>query len=53
MQDSYISRYGKGTGKVKGEGKGKVQPITGHESPEVEYRYSSTLSITLAVGGGG
>jgi hypothetical protein len=25
---------------------GKVQPITGHEGPEGEYRYSSTLSLT-------
>jgi hypothetical protein len=24
--------------------KGKVLPITGHEGPEGEYRYSSTLS---------
>jgi len=29
--------------------KGKVHPITGHEGPEVEYRYSSTLSLTLAL----
>jgi hypothetical protein len=32
---------------------GKVHPITGHESPEGEYRYSSTLSLTSALDGGG
>ena len=26
--------------------KGKIHPITGHENPEVEYRYSPTLSLT-------
>jgi hypothetical protein len=35
-------------GKVK-----KVRPITGHEGPEGEYRYSSTLSLTPALDGGG
>ena len=30
---------------VKGKGKGK--PITGHEGPDVEYRYSSTLAFTM------
>ena len=30
-----------------------VHPITGHEGPEVEERYSSTLSLTLALDGGG
>jgi hypothetical protein len=29
----------------KGKGKGKVHPITGHEGPQGEYRYSSTLSL--------
>jgi hypothetical protein len=33
--------------------KGKVHPITGHEGPEVEYRYSSTLPLTSALDGGG
>jgi hypothetical protein len=33
-------------------GKGKVLPRTGHEGPEAEYRYSSTLSLTLALDGG-
>jgi hypothetical protein len=40
---------------VKGEGKGqgKVHLITGHEGPEVEQRYSSTLSLTSALNGVG
>ena len=29
------------------EGKGKVRPRTGHEGPKREWRYSSTLSLTL------
>ena len=33
--------------------KGKVHPSTGHERPEGEYRYSSTLSLTPALNGGG
>jgi hypothetical protein len=33
--------------------KGKVHPRTGHEGPEGEYRYSSTLSLTLALDEGG
>jgi hypothetical protein len=28
---------------------GKVHPTTGHEGPEGEYRYSSTLSLTPAL----
>jgi hypothetical protein len=35
------------------KGKGKVHPITGHEGPEGEQRYSSTLSLTSKVDGGG
>jgi hypothetical protein len=35
------------------KGKGTVRPITGHESPEGEYRYSSALSLTSAVDEGG
>jgi len=38
-------------GKCKGKGKGN--PRTGHEGPEVEYRYSSTLSLTSALNEGG
>jgi hypothetical protein len=30
---------------VKGKGKGKVYPRTGHEAPEREQRYSYTLSL--------
>jgi hypothetical protein len=31
----------------------EVHPITGNEGPEVEQRYSSTLSLTSALDGGG
>jgi hypothetical protein len=34
-------------------GKGKVHPRTGHEGPEGELRYSSTLSLTSALDGVG
>jgi hypothetical protein len=34
-----------------GKGKGKVHPRTGHEGPEGEHRYSSTLSLTSALDG--
>ena len=33
--------------------KGKVHPVTGHDGPEGEWRYSSTLSLTLALHVGG
>ena len=33
--------------------KGKVRPRTDHEGPDGEYRYSSTLSLTSALEGGG
>ena len=39
--------------KSKGKGKGKVQPRTGHEGPEGEQRYNSTLSVTSALDGVG
>ena len=35
------------------EGKGKGRPRTDHEGPEVEERYSSTISLTSALDGGG
>jgi hypothetical protein len=35
------------------KGTGKFHPLTGHEDPEVELRYSSTLSLTSALDGGG
>jgi hypothetical protein len=31
----------------------KVHPITGHEGPDVERRYTSTLSLTTSLDGGG
>jgi hypothetical protein len=36
-----------------GKGKGKAHPITGHEGPEGEQRYSSTLSLTSSLDGDG
>ena len=33
--------------------KGKAHPTTGHEGPKGEQRYSSTLSLTSALDGGG
>ena len=40
-------------GKDNGKGKGKALPITGHEGPEGEQMYSSTLPLTSAQDGGG
>ena len=37
------------TYQVKGKGKGKGHPITGHEDPEGKQMYSSTLPSTLAL----
>ena len=37
----------------QGKGKGEVDPRTGHEGPEGEMRYSSTLSLTSALDRGG
>jgi hypothetical protein len=34
-----------------GRSKGEVHPITDHESPEVEWMYSPTLSLISALGG--
>ena len=36
-----------------GKGKGKVHPRTGHEGPEGEEMYSSTLPSTMALDMGG
>jgi hypothetical protein len=36
-----------------GKGKGKAHPITGHEGPEGEYRYSFAVSFTSELDGGG
>jgi hypothetical protein len=38
---------------VWSKSKGKVHPITGHECPKGEKRYSSTLSLTSALDGVG
>ena len=38
---------------LHGKGKGKVHPRTGHEGPNGEQRYSSTLSFTSALDGNG
>jgi hypothetical protein len=40
-------------GKGKGKGKSKVRPRRGHECPEGQYVYSSTISLTSALGGVG
>jgi hypothetical protein len=37
----------------KGKGKGKLHSRTGHKGPEGEKRYNYTLSLTLALVGGG
>ena len=37
----------------KGKGKGNVHPITAHEGPDGEQSYSSTLSLTSVLDGGG
>jgi hypothetical protein len=37
---------------MQSKGKGKAHPRTGHEVPKLEYRYSSTLSLTSALDGG-
>jgi len=34
-------------------GKGKDSPRTGHEGPDGQLRYSSTLSLTSVLDGGG
>ena len=36
-----------------GQGNGKGHPGIGHEGPKGEYRYSSTLSLTSGMDGGG
>jgi hypothetical protein len=35
--------------KKRAKGKGKVHPMTCHVGPERKQRYSSTLSLTLAL----
>jgi len=38
---------------INGKGKGQVHRRTGHEGPEGEYRYGSTLSLTSSLDGVG
>ena len=38
---------------INDKGKGTLHPITGHKGPEVEQRYSSTLSLTSVLDEGG
>jgi hypothetical protein len=38
---------------LKVKGKGKVHPRTGHEGPDGEQRYGSTLSLTSSLDGSG
>jgi hypothetical protein len=35
----------------KSKGKGKVHPVTGHEGPEREWKYSCTLPLTSTLHG--
>jgi hypothetical protein len=35
------------------KGKRKVNPVTGHEVPEVDYRYNTILSLTSVLDGVG
>ena len=51
MKSDCNTSKGKGKGKNKVKGKGKVHHRTGHEDTEVEKRYSSTVSLTLALDG--
>ena len=48
-----LNKTSRGISFAKGKGKGKVLPRTGHEDPEGEQMYSSTLSLTLALDGVG
>jgi hypothetical protein len=49
----YAVLYKKQNLVVFSKGKGKVHLITGHEGPEVEYRYRNKLSLTSALEGNG
>jgi hypothetical protein len=48
-----MRRRKRGESEGKGKGKGKGHPRTGHEGPEGEKMYSSTLPSTSALGTGG
>jgi hypothetical protein len=47
---SHLSMKSRNVKLVKG--KGEIRLTTGHESPDREYSYSSTLSLTSVLGGG-
>jgi hypothetical protein len=49
----HILRYNLDYTLNKHLGSGKFHPITGHEGPEGEYRYSCTLSLTSGLDGVG
>ena len=49
----FLFQNGLTLGHSKGKGKSKVLPRTGHECPEGEQRYSSTLPSASALDGGG
>ena len=51
--NSRFSNFAKAPKDVKGKGKGKVHPTTGHEGPNGEYRCTSTISLTSALDWGG
>ena len=46
-----LEQYMAQCAQVKGKGKG--HPITGHEDPDGEQMYNSTLPLTLELYGGG
>jgi len=48
---SMLQRNSPSSGRRQDKSKSKVHLITDHEGPDGEYRYSSTLSLTSALGG--
>jgi len=52
-QNIYINTFTVSANECKLKVKGKAHTRTSHEGPEGEYRYSSTFSLTSALGGGG
>jgi hypothetical protein len=48
-----LNYYGAHCFHLYSKGKGKLHPRTGHEGPEVEQMYSSTLPSTSVLDGGG
>ena len=51
VQLKRLKNYSTSSVAQKGKGKGKGHCRTGHEGPEGEWRYSSTLSLTSALDG--